>query len=108
MIRNKVYHGFFWSREISIFFREEDNTLDWSVVAGVVLMSICKLCGFSLVVITFHYANAAGMNLGIITVIFNFCCITSSVVFYFVFQEKLSKAQLVGSGVLLLSACFIA
>jgi len=48
------------------------------------------------------------MNLGIITVIFNFCCITDSVVFYFVFNEKLSKSQLIGSGVLLLSAVFIA
>jgi hypothetical protein len=92
LIRNKIHHGFFWCREISIFFREEDNSLDWSIVGGVVLMSICKFCAFCLVILTFHYANAAGMNLGIITVIFNFCCITSSVIFYFVFDERLSKA----------------
>lgn len=107
-IRNKIYHGFFWSREVSIFFKEEDNTLDWSIVLGVFLMSFCKFCGFCLVVQTFHYATAAGMNLGIITVIFNFCCITDSVVFYFFFNEKLSKAQLLGTGVLLVSAIFIA
>ena len=50
-----------------------------------------QVLGFCLVVVTFHFANEAGMNLGIITVIFNFCCITDSVVFYFVFNEKLSK-----------------
>jgi len=107
-IRNKLVHGFYWSREISIFFKEEDNSLDWSVVLGVFLMSFCKFCGFCLVVMTFHYATLAGLNLGIITVIFNFCCITDSVVFYFVFKEKLSRAQLVGTVVLLLSAVFIA
>lgn len=108
LIRNKVLHGFFWSREISIFFKEEDNSIDWVNIGGVFLMSFCKFCGFCLVVITFNYATAAGMNLGIITVIFNFCCITDSVVFYFIFKEKLSRAQLLGSGVLLLSAFFIA
>ena len=108
LLRNKYYYGFYWSRETSIFFRESDNSLDWSVVLGVVLMSFCKLCGFCLVVITFHYANAAGMNLGIITVIFNFCCITDSVVFYFVFNEKLSRPQLFGSLVMLSGAIFIA
>ena len=108
MIRNKLIHGFYWSREISIFFKEEDNSIDWSIILGVVMMSFCKFCGFCLVVLTFNYATRAGMNLGIITVIFNFCCITDSVVFYFVFNEKLSRAQLVGSGVLLLSAFFIA
>lgn len=108
LIRNKFLHGFFWCKEVSIFFKEEDNTFDWSVLLGAVLMSLSKFCGFCLVVMTFLYANAAGMNLGIITVIFNFCCITDSVVFYFVFKEKLSRAQLVGSGVLLLSAFFIA
>lgn len=107
-IRNKFIHGFYWSKETSIFFKEEDNSIDWGNVMGVLLMSFCKFCGFCLVVKTFQYANAAGMNLGIITVIFNFCCITSSVVFYFVFNEKLSKSQLVGTGVLLLSAVFIA
>lgn len=106
--RNKMIHGFYWSREISIFFKEEDNSLDWMNLLGVCLMSFCKFCGFCLVVVTFHYANQAGMNIGIITVIFNFCCITDSVVFYLVFNEKLSRAQLVGSGVLLLSAVFIA
>jgi hypothetical protein len=87
-----MIHGFFWCREVSIFFREEDNSFDWSILLGVILMSFCKFCGFCLVVLTFHFANAAGMNLGIITVIFNFCCITDSVVFYFVFKEKLSMA----------------
>ena len=106
--RNKYYLGFYWSREISIFFKEADNSIDWTVVLGVVLMSACKLGGFCLVVITFHFANAAGINLGIITVIFNFCCITDSIVFYFVFNEKLSKAQLVGSLVMLTGAVFIA
>jgi hypothetical protein len=85
-------YGFFWCREISIFFKAEDNTVDWYCIMGAFLMSFCKFCGFCLVVLTFHNANAAGMNLGIITVIFNFCCITDSVVFYFVFNEKLSKS----------------
>ena len=84
-------HGIFWSREISIFFKEEDNSIDFSMIFGAVLMAGCKLMAFCLVVVTFHFANAAGMNLGIITVLFNFCCITDSVVFYFVFKEKLSK-----------------
>ena len=92
LIRNKIYHGFYWSKEISIFFKEEDESIDWMNVLGVFLMSFCKFCGFCLVVLTFSFANAAGMNLGIITVIFNFCCITDSVVFYFVFKEKLSRA----------------
>jgi drug/metabolite transporter (DMT)-like permease len=107
-LRNRLLHGFYWSRKISIFFNEEDDSIDWINVLGVCLMSFCKFCGFCLVVQTFQYANAAGMNLGIITVIFNFCCITDSVVFYFVFNEKLSKSQLIGSGVLLMSAIFIA
>lgn len=47
------------------------------------------------------------MNLGIITVIFNFCCITDSIVFYFCFNERLSKGQLFGSLILLISAYFI-
>ncbi len=108
LIRNKYMYGFFWCREVSIFFKPEDKSFDWTIIGGALLMSFCKFCGFCLVVLTFHYANAAGMNLGIITVIFNFCCITDSVVFYFVFNEKLSKSQLIGSGVLLLSAVFIA
>ena len=84
-------HGFYWSREISIFFKEEDGSLDWGIVMGVVLMSFAKLMAFCFVVITFNYANAAGMNLGIITVVFNFCCITDTIVFYFCFNERLSK-----------------
>ncbi|CDW86818.1 UNKNOWN [Stylonychia lemnae] len=107
LIRNKVIHGFFWCREVSIFFKEEDDTLDKSIVLGVCMMSLCKFFGFYMVVQTFNYATLAGMNLGIITVIFNFCCITDSIVFYFFFQEKLSKPQILGVSVLLLSAYFI-
>lgn len=47
------------------------------------------------------------MNLGIITVIFNFCCVTDSIVFYYIFKEKLTKAQLFGVSILLISAYFI-
>ncbi len=108
LIRNKILHGFFWSKEVSIFFKEEDNKIDWLNILGVTLMSFCKFCGFCLVVATFHYANAAGMNLGIITVIFSFTCITDSIVFYFIFKEKLTKSQLLGSVVLLISAALIA
>jgi hypothetical protein len=92
MIRNKMLYGFFWCKEVSIFYKEEDNTLDYSILLGVFLMSACKFLGFCMVVVTFNFATAAGMNLGIITVMFNFCCITDSIVFYFVFKEKLSKA----------------
>ena len=100
-------HGFFWNREMSIFYKEEDNTLDWSIVLGLVLMSMCKFGGFCCVILTFSYALKAGMNIGIITVIFNFCCVTDSIVFYFIFKEKLTKAQLVGSLILISSAYFI-
>ena len=90
-IRNKIMHGFFWSKDISIFFKEEDGTFDYHILAGVVMLSLCKFLGFCCVVMTFNYAIAAGMNLGIITVVFNFTCITDSIVFYFVFNEKLTK-----------------
>lgn len=108
LCRNRMVHGFYWSKDISIFYKEDDDSLDWSVILGVFLMSLAKFLGFCMVVVTFNFAHAAGMNLGIITVIFNFCCITDSVVFYFVFNERLSKAQLLGSMVLLVSALFIA
>jgi len=91
LLRNKVLYGFFWCKEVSIFFKEEDETLDKSIILGVCMMSSCKFLGFFMVVKTFHYATMAGMNLGIITVIFNFCCITDSIVFYFIFNERLSK-----------------
>lgn len=107
LIRNKIVHGFFWRKEVSIFFKEEDESLDYSILLGVVMMSFFKFVAFCLVVLTFNYASMAGMNLGIITVIFNFCCITDSIVFYFFFNEKLSKAQILGVVVLLLSAYFI-
>ena len=41
-IRNKYVHGFYWSKEISIFYKEEDDTIDYTVVLGVFLMSLCK------------------------------------------------------------------
>lgn len=75
---------------MSIFYTDE-GYLDYSILFGLVLMSFFKFMGFVFVVITFKYAIAAGMNLGIVTVVFNFCCITDSVVFYFFFDEKLSK-----------------
>jgi hypothetical protein len=90
-IRNKVTHGFFWSRELSIFFKEEDNTLDYEILTGVFLMAATKFCAFYVVILTFDYATKAGMNLGVITVIFNFCCISDTIVFYFAFNERLSK-----------------
>ena len=91
-VRNKIFYGFYWSREVSIFFKDEDESIDWHNILGVFAMSFCKFCGFCMVIITFNFAVAAGMNLGIITVIFNFCCVTDSVLFYFIFNEKLSKA----------------
>jgi drug/metabolite transporter (DMT)-like permease len=106
-IRNKLRHGYYWSKDISIFFKEEDNSIDWFIILGVVLMSTCKFIAFCFVVLTFNYAIAAGINLGIITVIFNFCCITDSIIFYIFFNEKLSKGQLIGSIILLTSAYFI-
>jgi drug/metabolite transporter (DMT)-like permease len=99
-------HGFYWSRDISIFFRDDD-TFDWFILLGVVLMSISKFIAFCFVVLTFNYAIAAGINLGIITVIFNFCCITDSIIFYIFFHEKLSKGQLIGSFILMTAAYFI-
>jgi hypothetical protein len=54
-------------------------------------MSATKFCAFYFVIVTFAYATNAGMNLGVITVIFNFTCITDTIVFYFCFNEKLSK-----------------
>ncbi len=92
LIRNKYIHGFYWSREISIFFKEQDNSVDWSIIFGVMMMSLMKFCAFCMVVLTFNFASKAGMNLGIITVIFNFCCVTDSIVFYYIFKEKLTKA----------------
>lgn len=106
-IRNKILYGFYWKKEISIFFREEDQTLDWSIVAGVLMMSLCKFLGFCFVILTFNYAIAAGMNLGIVTVVFNFVCITDSIIFYFFFNERLTKGQLIGCLVLLCAAIFI-
>jgi len=50
LIRNKVVHGFFWSKEVSIFFKEDDETLDKSIILGVVMMSLCKFLGFFMVV----------------------------------------------------------
>lgn len=70
-------------------------------------MSLCKFLGFCFVVLTFNYAIAAGMNIGIITVVFNFVCITDSVIFYFFFGEKLTKGQLIGCFILLFAAFFI-
>lgn len=84
-------HGFFWSRELSIFYKEEDNSFDWEILMGVILMSLSKFVAFCCVIMTFNYAHSAGMNIGIITVIFNFCCITDSIVFFFFFNERLSK-----------------
>ena len=91
MIRNKLTHGFFWSRDLSIFFKDEDNSLDYENVLGVILMSVTKFFAFYFVITTFGYATLAGMNLGVITVIFNFCCISDTIVFYFCFNERLTK-----------------
>ena len=90
-IRNKIMHGFFWCREISIFYKEEDNSFDWVIFLGVCMLSLIKFIAFYFVVLTFKYALHAGINLGIISVMFNFCCITDSIVFYFFFDEKLTK-----------------
>lgn len=106
-IRNKIMHGFYWKKEISIFFKEEDDSFDWFIFLGVCLLSLFKFIAFCFVVQTFNYAIKAGINLGIITVIFNFCCITDSIVFYFCFNERLSKGQVVGSSILILAAFFI-
>jgi hypothetical protein len=54
-------------------------------------MSATKFCAFYFVIVTFAYATNAGMNLGVITVIFNFCCISDTIVFYFCFNERLTK-----------------
>lgn len=53
MIRNKVMHGFYWSRELSIFFKDDDNSLDYENVLGVILMSFTKFFAFYFVVLTF-------------------------------------------------------
>lgn len=90
-IRNKLLHGFYWSRESSIFFKDEDNSLDMGMVMAVVFMATAKFIAFYFVIVTFAYATEAGMNLGVITVIFNFTCISDTIVFYFCFNERLTK-----------------
>lgn len=90
IIRNKIMHGFYWSKDISIFYKD-DGSFDWFNLMGVFAMAFAKLSGFCLVVMTFSYAMEANMNLGVITVIFNFTCISDSILFYFVFHEKLTR-----------------
>lgn len=84
-------HGFFWSKDVSVFFKEDDNSLDFENILGVILMALTKFCAFYFVILTFGYATNAGMNLGVVTVIFNFCCISDTIIFYFCFNERLTK-----------------
>lgn len=83
-------HGFYWSKEVSIFYKD-DESFDYMNLLGVVAMATTKFFAFCLVVMTFKFAMLADMNLGVITVIFNFTCITDSILFYYVFNEKLTK-----------------
>jgi hypothetical protein len=55
-VRNKIVHGFFWSKEVSIFFKEEDGTIDFHNILGATLMALCKFLGFCCVIMTFNYA----------------------------------------------------
>jgi len=89
-LRNKLLYGFFYNKEASVWYTDQGK-IDLINLTCVLLMAIAKFIGFLFVIFTFDYSMQAGMNLGVVTVIFNFTCIIDSILFYFIFKEKLTK-----------------
>ena len=57
--------------------------------------------------ITFNFSSKSGVNSGIIATIFSTCVIFSNMFFYFIYNQKLSKYDHIGSLLIIASVVMI-
>ena len=52
------------------------------------------------IITTYYFANLCNMNSGIATAIFTTSLVSTFIIFYFKYDEKVTKAELIGSAMI--------
>jgi drug/metabolite transporter (DMT)-like permease len=109
--------GHFWSKEDSNYYlteyylgREEDKRykINKKLVRLILLRYVCSLVANIFIVFIFRTAILSGVNSSIIISLFSATSVITSIMFYFIFGERLKKQHLVGIIFLIISVSFIA
>lgn len=93
MFKNKRENGQYWQMSNSNFFKVIDESgrfrVNWINFVGLIIRTLLNIAFQVSIMLAFKNAKLANMNQGIITSLLSMYCVFTTVIFYFVFGEKL-------------------
>ncbi|CDW80993.1 UNKNOWN [Stylonychia lemnae] len=106
-IENYKTFDSFWNKETSTYYDVHTDKFRFSYLLGPILRGIVQVAVFFSVFITMEFAFKAGVNQGIIASLFSTSIIMSAVIFYFLYEEKLSQRHLFGLALMITAVVLI-
>ncbi|CDW91072.1 UNKNOWN [Stylonychia lemnae] len=104
--------GRLWAIEKSNFFKchqihENQFTLNCANIRGCVFLALVIQTTLTLKLYTFRYALEIQLNQGIVSSLFALSTVTTSIIFYFAFKQKITPVQILGICFILLFVILI-
>lgn len=107
MLFSLAYQGFKWfmnskdskpyfSKENSVFYSPKTQQYEPRILLVVALLIMVYMGTGIIIIYSFKFSLAGGLNQGIVTTIFGLTPFMSAVMFYFAFKEVLNISQLIG------------
>lgn len=104
---NRELTGSLWNKETSTYYDVHTGKIELSRLMGPISRGIIQVATFFAVFLTMEFAFKAGVNQGIIASLFSTSIVFSSILFYFLYEEKLSIRHLIGLALMLTAVVLI-
>jgi hypothetical protein len=93
--------------DINVEWNTPKPALNWPRIWLTLFIILWEILEYWLFTLSYYYATLANLNNGVIMTMYALKPIISSVLFHFLFKQKLQKFEVVGIGLWFISACWI-
>ena len=73
-----------------LVYLREDGSLSWHAISGIIVRGLNHLALICAAFLSLEYASLAGVNIGVISSLYTSGVIFTSILFYFVYGERLT------------------
>ena len=103
---NRFTKGTYFDWDNSNFYR--GNCFNWTNLVGLILRATVNIIYQLAVLFALMFADRGGINQGVVSSIFSLYCIYTSIIFYFLFNERLTRKLILGIFLMISCVFFIA
>ena len=103
---NRYTKGTYFVWDNSNFY--EGIHFNWMNLLGLILRATVNITYQLAVLFALMYASRAGLNQGVVSSIFSLYCVYTSIIFYFLFHERLTRKLVLGIFLMISCVFFIA